>query len=94
MMYCKKCGEELPGDAGFCVRCGAPVKKEASPTTKSKILVQKCSKCGGEVIRHEELSMYGKHGTVGRAHKFFVFICEKCGYAEFFYHEKTAWQVT
>ncbi len=28
-MYCKKCGQELPDAAKFCIRCGTPVQAEA-----------------------------------------------------------------
>jgi uncharacterized RDD family membrane protein YckC len=29
MVYCKNCGFELPADAQFCPRCGAPVRVES-----------------------------------------------------------------
>ena len=32
MLYCTKCGSEIPQDAEFCPICGAPVKIEAAPT--------------------------------------------------------------
>lgn len=28
-MYCPKCGQELPADAGFCLKCGQPQAKAA-----------------------------------------------------------------
>jgi hypothetical protein len=32
MHYCKKCGAELPGGAGFCSKCGTAVLMEEAPT--------------------------------------------------------------
>ena len=52
----------------------------------------KCVKCGSEKFRREELAMGGRHGVVGgRGYRFDVYICEECGYSEFFFKEKTIW---
>jgi predicted nucleic-acid-binding Zn-ribbon protein len=45
----------------------------------------KCAKCGSDRIRQDELTLF-KHGmAIGRKSNFDVFICEECGYSEFFY---------
>jgi predicted nucleic-acid-binding Zn-ribbon protein len=49
----------------------------------------KCPKCGSEDYRLEELMMTGRHGVIGRGYRFNVFICQKCGYSELYYREKT-----
>ena len=52
----------------------------------------KCAKCGSEKIRHEELAVGGRHGVVmGRGYRFHVYICDECGYSEFFFKERTSW---
>jgi predicted nucleic-acid-binding Zn-ribbon protein len=51
----------------------------------------KCSKCNSEQIKHEELSMYGRHGVSGRGYRFDAYICTECGYTELFYRERTGW---
>ena len=33
MIYCSKCGEELPGGSKFCTKCGTPVNLEAKAET-------------------------------------------------------------
>ena len=42
----------------------------------------KCAKCSSEKLRHEGVSMSGKYrmGIV----RFDVYICEECGYSEFY----------
>ena len=32
-IFCSKCGEKLPEDAKFCIKCGTPVKVEVSEKT-------------------------------------------------------------
>lgn len=50
-----------------------------------------CPKCGCESWIREELAMYGRYGIMGRAYRFHVFICEDCGYSQFFYSERSTW---
>ena len=53
---------------------------------------ERCAKCGSEKIKHETLSMSGKDGSFGgRGYRFDVYICEKCGYSEFYYKSKSLW---
>jgi len=65
---------------------------------KEEILMPKvtiptmCVKCSSEKFRREELAMGGRHGVVaGRGYRFDVYICEECGYSEFFFKERTLW---
>ena len=52
----------------------------------------KCVKCDSERIKLEELTMGGRHGeSLGRVYKFYVYICEECGYSELFYKGKSSW---
>ena len=52
----------------------------------------KCAKCGSENIKTEELAVGGRHGVVGgRGYRFNVYICEECGYSEFYFKERTVW---
>jgi len=37
-IYCSKCGEKLPDDSQFCVKCGTPVKLEA--TSASSVIAK------------------------------------------------------
>jgi hypothetical protein len=34
-MYCGSCGQELPDDANFCLRCGAPQQSESERSSLS-----------------------------------------------------------
>ena len=52
----------------------------------------KCAKCGSKKIGHEILSMGGRYGgAMGRGYRFDVYICEECGYSEFFFKKPDAW---
>lgn len=44
-----------------------------------------CAKCGSDRMRREELALFKYGMAVGRKYNFDVFICEECGYSEFFY---------
>jgi uncharacterized membrane protein YvbJ len=35
-MYCMKCGNQLPGDASFCLKCGVPQKASIGNAAKSR----------------------------------------------------------
>lgn len=36
-MYCAKCGQQLPDDANFCLKCGAPQKAGVSATSVAPV---------------------------------------------------------
>jgi predicted nucleic-acid-binding Zn-ribbon protein len=50
----------------------------------------KCIKCGSEKFRYEELGI-ATGNPPGRGYRFDVYICEECGYSEFFFKERTIW---
>jgi predicted nucleic-acid-binding Zn-ribbon protein len=50
--------------------------------------MSKCPKCGSTDIRKEEGRLEG--ATIGASRLFFdVYICEKCGYSELYFIEKS-----
>ncbi len=40
-MFCRKCGQELPDDAVFCVKCGTTPTGEGVPETKPAVSTPK-----------------------------------------------------
>lgn len=50
--------------------------------------MSKCPKCGGSKIKREEGRVEG--ATMGASRLFFdVYICNECGYTEFYFQEKS-----
>lgn len=74
MIYCYKCGAELPDDAQFCYKCGAKVanqqtsqtaEQQAKPAEQAQILKEmKCPNCGAPFTP--------KYGEM-------IITCEYCG---------------
>jgi len=58
--------------------------------TKSKGFKEtgKCSKCGHDSFRKEALTMGGKHGVIFSEWHFDVYVCNRCGFSEFYLKEK------
>src|SRR5207237_9351343 len=50
MAVCSRCGAEIPGDAHFCPRCGAPVCDER-PTEERKLATVLCADLVGSTAR-------------------------------------------
>jgi len=50
-----------------------------------------CSRCNGNTKR-EELIIQGKGGVMlSKGWKFNVYICQKCGFSEFYFEKTSAW---
>jgi len=59
VLFCPKCGAQLPDDAGFCYKCGFKVSmvsgQEAQATTASQVIARagatslKCPNCGAPI---------------------------------------------
>jgi len=58
MMFCPKCGAQLPDDAGFCLKCGfkvsmAPAQQQSAPSQQvlapSGATSLKCPSCGAPI---------------------------------------------
>jgi predicted nucleic-acid-binding Zn-ribbon protein len=53
--------------------------------------LRQCPKCQGEKWKQEELCMYGRHGVMGKGWRFWVFICQECGYSELYHKDTSVW---
>jgi len=50
-----------------------------------------CSKCNGNT-KKEELVLQGKGGVLlSKGWKFNAYICQKCGFTEFYFEKTAAW---
>ncbi|KXA96314.1 hypothetical protein AKJ37_05565 [candidate division MSBL1 archaeon SCGC-AAA259I09] len=95
MIYCPKCGEEVSKEADYCPSCGTPIEENEKQTKNAEKNIKTgfkesgvCSRCGSNQYRKEQLKMSGKHGIIGRGYDFTAYICERCGFSEFYFlHE-------
>jgi predicted nucleic-acid-binding Zn-ribbon protein len=49
-------------------------------------MVIKCQKCGSDQVKQQEMAFSGK--WMGTAARFDVYVCQKCGYSEFYWGKK------
>ena len=54
-MFCTKCGQQLPSDANFCLKCGLPQKPEVGTSPPSmeseRVIIRVHDKRGGEIAK-------------------------------------------
>ncbi len=77
-MYCMKCGAQMPDDAGFCSKCGSPMKPVASAAgAKQPVPLQpNTTIASGEVI---QLKCPGCGAPITPKFGEAVISCEYCG---------------
>jgi len=92
MVFCSKCGEEVPENAYFCPRCGVRTRKgvEAGVSTPWKELKDSLSKMGQEI--EKAFSVAGKEmekafkkarEEVREATSRKLVVCSNCGEKNF-----------